>query len=130
MEAMITMLLPLLAQIESSNNPNAIGDGGRAIGLYQIHNVYWTDGIEYMKVDWPYKRAYDPKYAEQVVRSYLTRYGKHYERVTGKKATLEVLARIHNGGPNGWKKKATLKYWQKIERLMDARPQLRGRTSL
>ena len=33
-----------------------------------------------------------------------------YERKTGKKASLEVLASIHNGGSNGWKKEATLKY--------------------
>jgi hypothetical protein len=29
--------LEVIATIESSNNPNAIGDGGKAIGLYQLH---------------------------------------------------------------------------------------------
>ena len=120
MKTLILTLLPLIAQVESSNNPTAVGDDGLAIGLYQIHECYWIDGCESLGVDWPYQDAYDPVKAKQVVIAYLTRYGKHYERVTGKKVTLEVLARIHNGGPAGWKKGATNKYWRKIKALQEA----------
>jgi hypothetical protein len=117
MEALITLLLPLLIQAESSGDPNAIGDGGNAIGILQIWEDYWTDGTEYLKVDWPYKYSRDPQKAKAVTRAYLLRYGKNYERKTGKKITMEILARIHNGGPEGWnpqypkKYKATTKYW-------------------
>jgi len=31
---------------------------------------------------------------------------------------LEMLARIHNGGPRGYLKPATLKYWLKVQRLL------------
>ena len=29
--------------------------------------------------------------------------------------TCEDYARIHNGGPNGYTRKATLDYWEKIQ---------------
>ena len=33
----------------------------------------------------------------------------------GHKATAEDIARIHNGGLNGFKKQATEKYWVKVK---------------
>ena len=32
-------LISLLCILESSNNPEAIGDGGRAVGILQIHSI-------------------------------------------------------------------------------------------
>ena len=40
----IERLLDAIARIESHGDPNAVGDGGRALGVYQIHRVYWEDG--------------------------------------------------------------------------------------
>ena len=40
----IERLLNAIARIESHYDPNAVGDGGRALGAYQIHRVYWEDG--------------------------------------------------------------------------------------
>ena len=53
--------------------------------------------------------------ATHTVIAYLLRYGKHYERETGKPVTLEVLAAIHHAGPNGWKKPHTKRYWKKVK---------------
>ena len=33
----------------------------------------------------------------------------------GHKPTCQDYARIHNGGPDGFKKSATLPYWNKIQ---------------
>jgi len=118
LETLIILLLPAIIQVESRGDDAAVGDNGNAIGAYQIWKPYWQDGCEYIKKDYPYSNAYNRRIATEVVRGYLTRYGKHYERKTGKKATLEVLARIHNGGPNGWKKQATVKYWRKIQQAL------------
>ena len=118
MDKMILLLLPLLATVESGGDPNAVGDGGAARGLYQIHRGYWSDGCRELKVQWPYRDAVRPDRARQVVIGYLKRYGRHYEKSTGRKATLETLGRIHNGGPTGWKKKSTRKYWQKIKKYL------------
>ena len=108
----IERLLDAIARIESPGDPNAVGDGGRALGAYQIHRVYWEDGTELLGVDWPHRDAADPNKARRVVKAYLLHYGQ------GK--SLIEMARIHNGGPCGDKKKATLPYARKI--LADGSP--------
>ena len=143
MLTLIKLLLPALAMWESSGDINAVGDFDKklytkeyitsvvvcndieqyrkidpAIGMFQIHWRYWSDGTAALKVKWPYKDAFNPVRAEAVTKAYLTKYGMHYERMTGQPVTLEVLARIHNGGPNGWKIKATIRYWHIIERIL------------
>ena len=102
----IERLLDAIARIESHCSPNAVGDSGRALGVYQIHRVYWEDGTRLLGVDWPHRDAADPEKARRVVKAYLLHYGKG-------KSLLE-MARIHNGGPRGDKKKATLPYARKI----------------
>lgn len=86
------------------------GDGGRAIGPYQIHRAYWVDGTRFLGVDWPYSDARDAVKARRVVRAYVTR----YQRAGGYPATAESWARTHNGGPRGPAKAATLRYWLKV----------------
>ena len=102
----IERLLDAIARIESHGDPNTVGDGGRALGAYQIHRAYWQDGSELLGADWPHRDAADPKKARRVVKAYLLHYGRG-------KSLLE-MARIHNGGPRGDKKKATLPYARKI----------------
>lgn len=102
-------LLNAIRQVESGGNDNAVGDKGKAIGPYQIHRVYWQDAVEYDKtLGGTYADCYDPTYARRVVIAYLSRYAP-------KNATAEDLARIHNGGPRGHKKTATVKYWNKVK---------------
>jgi hypothetical protein len=102
----IERLLDAIARIESHCDPHAVGDGGRALGVYQIHRAYWEDGTELLGVDWPHRDAADPKKARRVVKAYLLHYGNG-------KSLLE-MARIHNGGPHGHEKEATLCYARKI----------------
>ena len=107
----LEFLLDAIAHVESNNNPDAVGDNGRAVGSYQIHRRYWQDGIRILGVDWKYRDARDPQKARQIVRAYLRYYGK------GK--SLLDMARIHNGGPKGHKKKATLAYSRKVETILE-----------
>lgn len=100
---------------ESRGDPNAVGDGGRAIGAYQIHRDYWSDGTRFLGVTWPYSDARDPVKALAVVRAYT----EHYVRAAGIEWTAQNIARIHNGGPQGYRKAATRAYWRKIERIME-----------
>jgi hypothetical protein len=102
----IEQLLDAIARIESHGNANAVGDGGRALGAYQIRRAYWEDGTQLLGVDWPHRDATDPKKARRVVKAYLLHYGQG-------KSLLE-MARIHNGGPHGHEKEATLPYARKI----------------
>ena len=55
---------------------------------------------------------------EDMMRVYWLFWGARYERKTGNRVSYEVLARIHNGGPLGWKKVATESYWSKVRRVL------------
>ena len=102
--------LAAIRQVESHGNDKAVGDGGKAIGPYQIWRVYWQDATEFDKtIGGSYNDCYNPAYAEKVVRAYMARYAP-------KGASLEVMARIHNGGPRGHLKPATLAYWAKVQK--------------
>ena len=104
-------LLDAIATVESRNDPAALGDAGRAAGVYQIHRSYWTDAIRILGVNWGYGDARDPQKARQVVRAYLCHYGN------GK--TLLEMARIHNGGPRGCEKASTQAYARKIAQVLN-----------
>ncbi len=104
-------LLDAIAVVESRDNPGAVGDHGRAVGVYQIHRSYWAEGTEILGVTWNYRDAWDPQKARQVVRAYLSYYGRG--------RTLLDMARIHNGGPRGYEKAATLAYARKVEQVLN-----------
>jgi hypothetical protein len=108
--AKLDKLLDAIAKVESQSDPDAVGDSGRAIGSYQIHKRYWADGTRILGVDWSYQEAKDPAKARAVVRAYLMHYGRN--------RTLLEKARIHNGGPRGYRKDATLAYARKIARIL------------
>ena len=48
----------------------------------------------------------------------LQAYMKHFAASNriGRDPTPEDLARIHNGGPNGYKNKLTVKYWERVKK--------------
>jgi hypothetical protein len=88
---------------------NAVGDGGRALGPFQIHYSYWLDATE-RRPDLRalgYQSVRDQAVAEQIVLAYLTRYAPDWN--------VRTVARIHNGGPRGHKKAATVKYANAVE---------------
>jgi len=82
---------------------NAIGDGGRSIGWLQIQAPYQQDSD--VKGD---VRKWDV--AIQVCLGYWTRYC----RTAVIERNWQTMARIHNGGPRGARKRATLPYWGKV----------------
>ena len=89
----------------------AKGDNGRSIGPYQIQKGYWLDS----KVAGKWEQCLtDKDYSEKVMIAYWKRYcPKAFEA-----GDWETLARIHNGGPKGHTKKATLGYWVKVQKEM------------
>ncbi len=122
MYELIVSLLPILIQVESGGVSNAVGDNGQAIGVLQIHKIL-VDDVNRIEEE-PMFRYQDRKNKTLSCRMamiYLLHYGKHYENITGKKATAEVLCRIWNGGPIGWKKKATVPYWNKCKKIIDSK---------
>ncbi|MFH0965140.1 MAG: hypothetical protein V2A58_14165 [Planctomycetota bacterium] len=108
-------LLCAIARVETRNGADGRdGDRGASIGHFQIQRSYWSEAMEWLGRAWPYKEARDPEKAKDAVRAYLERWGTYYEETSGQMATPEVLARIHNGGPRGWQKRRTLRYWRRV----------------
>ena len=93
---------------EKHGGRRSTGDGGSAIGPYQIHRAYWTDA----RLPGRYEDCRDPRYARSVVLAYWRRYcPKALEALDA-----ETLARIHNGGPDGNRETSTVAFWRKVER--------------
>jgi hypothetical protein len=111
------ILLAALIAVESSGNPDAIGDNGLAYGCLQLHAAYVQDAAEFAGKTWRHEDAFNPATAEQIVRAYMARYAT--EKRLGREPTYQDIARMHNGGPAGWRKPATLPYWLKVKKKLE-----------
>jgi len=107
--------LDALSMVESGGRDGikTMDRGTYSYGRLQIKKAYLVDsGLSYTLEDVRVKK--DVSYS--VVRAYLERYARYYKRKTGKDATVEILARIHNGGPLGWKNPKTIPYVNKVKK--------------
>jgi hypothetical protein len=109
-------LLAALLAVESGGNDHAIGDHGRAIGALQIHAAVVADvnrihGTRYTHAGMARRRD-----AVAVATLYLGAYATQ-ERI-GRPVTDADRARIWNGGPDGWRKAATVGYAERVRREM------------
>jgi hypothetical protein len=96
--------------VETSGKRGAIlGDNGRALGPLQIHRAYHADA----RVGGDYSRCADLDYSKRVVSAYLQRYAP----AAWAAGDVSTLARVHNGGPRGASKPATVNYAAKVTRL-------------
>jgi hypothetical protein len=107
------ILLYAIALVESNNSQLAVGDNGKAFGPYQLHAAYVQDAAEFAKVEWIHYHAFHDQIAEDIIRAYMARYATA-ERI-GRPVTAADIARIHNGGPNGYRRDSTLGYWAKVQ---------------
>lgn len=111
---MIALILALIA-VESSGDPNAIGDGGKAYGILQMHSAYVQDAAEWANEDWTHEDAFDPDKARKIFMAYMERYAQDHKRPEGM-SRAQYISRIHNGGPRGFLKESTIPYWQKVKK--------------
>ena len=96
--------------VETGGKRGAIlGDDGRALGPLQIHRAYHADS----RVAGAYERCADLDYSKRVVTAYLQRYAP----AAFASGDVTTLAKIHNGGPRGASKPATVRYGAKVKRL-------------
>ncbi len=100
-----------LHQVETSGRHGAIlGDNGKSLGPLQISRAYHADS----RVAGSYEQVTDLAYSRRVATAYLKRYAPQ----AWAQGDVETLARIHNGGPAGARKQATLAYADKVRRAM------------
>jgi hypothetical protein len=105
-------ILDAIRMVESGGRDDVRdGDGGLAIGPYQIHRVYWQDAVEFdPALGGDYQDCRRRDYAERVIDAYMRRWVPGAWRA----GDGEVIARVHNGGPRGDLRDSTLGYWQKV----------------
>lgn len=115
MESIIAMLISALMIVESDGRADAIGDSGRAVGILQITPVCVQDINRFAKTQYTIEDRADEKKSIEMCWRYLYHYGNKYKRDTGYEPTAETLARIWNGGPNGYNDARTRRYWAKVQ---------------
>jgi len=142
MKAILEILIPVLIQVESGGDVNAIGDGGKAVGCLQIHEIMVDDvnRIAEMQGWWDVHNFYnydeftlDDRFDEnksiQMCEYYLEYYYNRYVKWYKDNGTseyphpfdiAEICARLWNGGYAGLKRnpRATDNYWEKVLRLL------------
>ena len=103
-------LFDAIRHVETGSHPkpaNAVGDGGRSLGPYQISRRYWQDS----GVPGRYQSVRQGNYAERVILAYWHRYCPDALA----RRDYQTLARVHNGGPDGSRQRSTLAYWRKVQ---------------
>ncbi len=135
-------LLDAIEWVESKGDANAVGDYIRrlewekgwkipikeagewqAIGAYQLHKIYVDDYNMILKsykgksvyspaLYYTYQDRWDKWKSRQMVHIYLRYYSEN--------KSFEQMARIHNGGPNGYKKESTKPYWLKVKARLES----------
>ena len=113
-----TQLVHALIQVESNGQDDAIGDKGSAIGCLQIWEIYWRDACERSNIGGKYYDCFTRDYSIKVFDAYMKRYARE-AWTNPAKFDAEKVARIHNGGPKGYRKNATIKYWKKVQKVLD-----------
>lgn len=101
----IAVVLGILLSIESGGNDNAVGDGGKAVGAYQIWPIYVAEANRIVGEErWTLDDRWDRTKSEEMVSTVLAYWGQVYAEETGVEPTVAVYCMIHHR-PNGnaWK---------------------------
>lgn len=98
-------------QVESGGRVGLIiGDQGRALGPLQIHRGYWQDARQ----PGSYESVTNLAAATATMHAYLQRYAP----AALAREDWQTCARIHNGGPRGASRTATLAYSRQVISVM------------
>ncbi|XP_071830810.1 lysozyme-like isoform X2 [Apostichopus japonicus] len=106
-----------ICAVESNCNSNIgcnVDRGSYSCGPFQIKQPYYTDALtrsSNLGSGWV-SCTTNKACAERTVQAYMTRYAT-YSRLRHT-PTCEDFARIHNGGPNGYRYSSTIGYWNRV----------------
>ena len=116
-----SVLVFALIQVESSGNDSCVGDRHLiipSIGCLQIRPIMVREVNRILKkqkdtLRFKYKDRWSRKKSIQMFYIW-----KDYHHADD---SDEVIARCWNGGPKGYKRKSTIDYWNKVNRLLKLR---------
>ena len=113
-------LLHPIRRVETGGEANPLTVAG---GPYQISETYYDDAVEQTSSLQDNGRTYQNvmgggscAYSERVIQAYMDRYATAAR--LGRTATDEDIARIHNGGPNGYQESSTVSYWNSVQPML------------
>ena len=109
-----------LKELETNNNPKAIGDNGRAYGVLQIHNICVKDVNRVYGTNFSHKDAFIPHKAEAIALLYLKEGVRLFKKKYNRLPTDEDIVRMYNGNIyNGYKKVSTKGYYKRYLKLVN-----------
>ena len=108
-----------IGEIESLNTDSLIGDSGRAYGRYQIHDICVKGSGLKDLLNYQHKDIFDSVKAERVFWAVMGINCHTYAQKYGKYPDYRELARMWNGGPNGYQYESTLNYLKKFEQCLE-----------
>ena len=123
----LSALICALMIVESggeSHPDSAIGDNGASVGILQIQKPVVDDLNRILKRNvYSYSDRTNAVLSVAMCEAYISYWADRYQKRTGKTPTLEVCAKIWNGGPYADRKTGKAKekldyYWMKVQREM------------
>ena len=106
--------------VESRGNDSAIGDrhliGNEAVGLLQIRPIMVREVNRILKIQ---KSELEYALEDRFDRNKSIHMFMIWKDYHHKNNSNEIIARNWNGGPRGYKKDRTVKYWNKIEKQLN-----------
>lgn len=98
-------ILDEIARIESGGNPLAIGDKGRALGMYQMHRGTWDDACKRLGSSWPHSDARFYGRARIVAANHLGWLQGQFQAATGLAPTAQDSYALWNLGFRGYQRR-------------------------
>tara|TARA_B100001093_G_scaffold510490_1_gene576473 strand:- start:102 stop:548 length:447 start_codon:yes stop_codon:yes gene_type:complete len=115
----IEALIDAMIHVESNDNPNAIGDGGKAVGVLQIWKIMVDDVNRILRLyDVDHSFTYDDRYdREQSIGMFFVWLWHYFPNYTS--ADYQEIARAWNGGRSGRWSHSTRYYWYKVSNALE-----------
>jgi hypothetical protein len=93
-----------LMYLETGYDPLAVGDGGKAFGVLQIHQICIDDVNSRFNTQYKHSDAFQVACAEEIFILYISLGIEKYCKKYGSEPTEEDIVRLWNGGwPKGYK---------------------------
>ena len=109
-------LVEALIQVESRGKEDCVGDKHLiipSVGVLQIRPIMVREVNRILKLLGKNQRYKNKDRYSRIKSIEMFNIWKDYHH---KNDSDEVIARCWNGGPKGWKRKATLHYWSKVKK--------------
>lgn len=115
-KAELLEIAEVLKQVESNDNPQAIGDGGLAFGNLQIHEACVLDVNKHYGTTYTHDDAKNPIIAQDIFVKYLSLGIKLYKLRCGFPPNEDAIVRMWNGGIyRGYEYSDTIPYLEKYK---------------